>query len=389
MAGAVAFQRYRKGTFSPGIGIQVPGVIAHGRDRDTALQNCSVTDEIRLSEGGPHLGQVCQGMSQAVSGNLQAEIIIGLQQAAPGHHQALPHRPVGSLAEVSALGMLFMGPAPYDRDLHIRDLGAGQDASVPSFLQVGHDQALPVPGQFIDAAAGFEHKAAAGFAGLQQQMNLRVVTQGLKVSYAFHRCLDGLFINNAGRAEADGQFEAFPGRSLQHFPLHFTHDLGRDLLLVFIVYDVQDRILFLQQAQVPVGLKFILRGRQDNLAADDRLQQAFVPVFFHADALARIGSGQTCHGAYLTSLRLSGRREFVSGINTDLVRLLADLFASDIHGQHGLDFKRTAGDLHPCQTAAAFIPCDLVDSGPEFLFPFRFCHETVHGLHQAVHMDIL
>ena len=80
--------------------------------------------------------------------------IPGLQQDALGLHQPLAHRPVGGLAEVAPLGVLGMGPARHQGDLHIRERGAGQDPQVDPLSQMGQHQALPAALEHILAARG-------------------------------------------------------------------------------------------------------------------------------------------------------------------------------------------------------------------------------------------
>ena len=62
------------------------------------------------------------------------------------------------------------------------------------FLQMGHDQPLPAPVQVVLGTAGGQHQAAALGQGLQQQVDLRIVAQGLVVAHALHRGVDGLFV---------------------------------------------------------------------------------------------------------------------------------------------------------------------------------------------------
>ena len=83
--------------------------------------------------------------------HFQTERIIRLEQTAFRGHQSLPDRPVCSLAKISSDGMLNMRAAVDQRNLHIRDRGAGQDTPVYFFLQVYQQisvlQLLPVPAQ--------------------------------------------------------------------------------------------------------------------------------------------------------------------------------------------------------------------------------------------------
>ena len=104
------------------------------------------------------------------------------------HHEALPHGAVGGLPEVAALGMLEMGAARDEGDLHIRQRRADEDAEMLLFFQMGQHEALPVFVQlFLPAVDGKLHPAAPG-QRLELQMHLGIVAQRLIMAHA----LDGL-----------------------------------------------------------------------------------------------------------------------------------------------------------------------------------------------------
>ena len=88
--------------------------------------------------------QVGHGPAHALGGQLQEKIVIGLQQQAGDLHQSLPYRPVGGLAEISALGVLDMGSACHQSNADVGEGGAGEYARVVTLQQVGEHQPLPV-----------------------------------------------------------------------------------------------------------------------------------------------------------------------------------------------------------------------------------------------------
>ena len=63
------------------------------------------------------------------------------------------------------------------------------------FLQMGEYQALPAAVQHILAAPGGKLKPASPFPWFQQQMDLRIMTQGFKMPHAFYRPGNSLFID--------------------------------------------------------------------------------------------------------------------------------------------------------------------------------------------------
>ena len=194
VAGSVPRRLQGQAAPAAGIGGHLLGVIVEFRHRDPAPQQGHVPGRLRSIEAAAAQAHITDGPAQLLRRHLQPEGVVRLQQAAPGLHQPLAHRPIGGLAEVAAFGMLDVGPAGHQRDLHIRNRGAGQDPQVGLFLQMGHDQPLPAPVQFVLGTAGGQHQAAALGQGLQQQVDLRIVAQGLVVAHALHRGVDGLLV---------------------------------------------------------------------------------------------------------------------------------------------------------------------------------------------------
>ena len=81
--------------------------------------------------------------------------------------------------------------------LQVGDGGAGEDPPVGLLGQVGEDEPLPVPVQQVLAAPAVKDQTAALGQGLQEEMDLGVVAQGLKVAHPLHRGGDGLLVQNA------------------------------------------------------------------------------------------------------------------------------------------------------------------------------------------------
>ena len=92
----------------PGVGCDGLGIVLHGRHRRRAGEHRLLPHHLGRVEGGAHLLQVRHGSSHISLGQLQSEVVPGLQKHALGLHQALAHRAVGGLAEVAALGVLQM-----------------------------------------------------------------------------------------------------------------------------------------------------------------------------------------------------------------------------------------------------------------------------------------
>ena len=77
------------------------------------------------------------------------------------------------------------------------------------FRQMSQNEPLPVSIQRVLTAPGIQLNAASRLQRLQQQVHLSIVAQGFKVSYALYQGGDGLFVDDAARAEGDCNPEAF------------------------------------------------------------------------------------------------------------------------------------------------------------------------------------
>ena len=157
-----------------------------------------------------HPLDVRHGPADQAGRDLQPEIIPGLQQHAVRLHQSLPHRPVGSLPEIPALRVLQMGTAGKQSDLHIRDRRSRQHAGMLPFLQMGQNQPLPVPVQFVLAAGGSHRQPAARLSRLQQKMHLRIMPQRFKMAHALHGIRNGFLVYNISGPKRNLHAEAFP-----------------------------------------------------------------------------------------------------------------------------------------------------------------------------------
>ena len=392
-AGDIAAEGALERPGPPGVGRDLLDIIAQGRDRDPAAQDgCIVLfRKIRLAEGGVHLLEVGHGPAQIFLGQLQAEVVIRLQEDGPAHHQALADRPVGGLAEVAALGVLGVCPASQDADLHVRDLRPGQDTAVAALLQVGQDQPLPVEGQVIDGAPALEDQAAPGLAGLQQEVDLRVVAQGLEVADALRGLRYGLPVDDAGLAEGHPHAEPVLDQPLQDLPLDLAHDLDRDLLFLLVIGEAEHGVLLLQGPQLPVGPVEILVRRQDQPALHDRLQKAarFLCARQSPQAHAGPGGGQArdrdddARGSLLQGI------VFFPLIKAQLGRLFRQALFVRTLGDLLPGQEDAACDLDPGQPGPAGIMGDLVDPGPEFRGTGRLRRQQVQQGQEVVHPLLL
>ena len=148
-----------------------------------------------------HFFQIRHGPSHHGLGHFQLEFIIRFQKDRLCLHQSLSDSPVGCLPKVSAFRMFRMGSSGRQRDLHICQRRPGQNAAVLFLIQMGQNQPLPVSVQIILAAGAFKHHAAASRTRLQNQMNFRIVAQGLEMPDALYPVRYGFTVQNLTGSE--------------------------------------------------------------------------------------------------------------------------------------------------------------------------------------------
>ena len=129
-------------------------------------------------------------------------------------------------------GVGFSGNQQYTQ---IREFGTGQHTHMTFFLQMRQDQPLPVTVQHVLAAQRGKLQSTAPLPGLQQQMYLRIMTQGFKMPDAFHWLRQSFLVYNASRIEF-------------HFHLHLSHDLHMDFPVFLLPQHMQLRFFLFQLA---------------------------------------------------------------------------------------------------------------------------------------------
>ena len=155
------------------------------------------------------------------------------------------------------------------------------------FLQMSHNQPLPVPVQLVLAAPGGRHHAAALGQGLQQQVHLRIVAQGLKVAHALHGAVDGLLIQNPAPVQVDLHAEALRHQAFENFRLDAAHQ--GHMNFPSVRGEAQLGVLLLQLAQLGQQGAAVAVRRQGHPIAHHRLQHRPDAGFLRPQALAAAG----------------------------------------------------------------------------------------------------
>ena len=347
--------------------------------------------KIGLPERCLHLLQVSHRSAHIFLRQFQAEIVGGLEQDGRCHHKTLAHSPVGGLAEIAALCVLGVSAAADDTDLHIRDLGTGQNTLVAPLFQMRQDQALPVEGKVVDGALTLKDQTASRLTGFQKQMHFRIVAQRFKVTDALCCIRDRLFINNAGRAEFHPHSEAVFYQALQDLPLDLPHDLNGDLSLFLVIGQAEHGVFLLQHTELAVGRVKILAGRQQKPALHDWPEQTLrvFPFGLRSDSHACAGPREPGHRYNDPGRRLLQGFIFFSFIKPELCRLfglplLIRALRDLLSGQ-----EDSAGDLHPGQPCAScctssFVS-DLVDPRSENISADRLRSQDIQHCQQIIH----
>ena len=151
-----------------------------------------------------HPLQIRHRPAHKIRRNLQPERVPRLQQHRLRLPQSLPHRAIRRLPEITALGVLEVRLAGDDRDAKVGHRASRQNAGLHCLLQMRENKPLPVSREHILAAHRIEHDPAPRLAGLEQQVNLRIVPQRLIVPHALNGSRNRLFIDDVSLVEADG-----------------------------------------------------------------------------------------------------------------------------------------------------------------------------------------
>ena len=197
-----------------------------------------------------HPLQIRHRPANKICRNLQPERIPRLQQHRLRLPQSLPHRAIRRLPEIASLGVLEVRLAGDDRDAKIGHGASRQNPRLHGFLQMRENKPLPVPREHILAAHGVQHDPAPRLAGLEQQVNLRIVPQGLIVPHALNGSHDCLLVDDISLVEADGQIKAVLDQLLQNLHLHRAHQLHADFPQLMVPEKMQLRVFFLESSKL-------------------------------------------------------------------------------------------------------------------------------------------
>ena len=280
--------------------------------------------------------------------------------------------------------MLQVGLADEQGDFHIRNGGPDEHTPVGLFRQVGQNQILIVPIQHIQGAPGLKHQAAALAQRLQQQVHLRIVPQGLKVTNPLHRGLDGLLIGDPAVIQGHLQTKPLFGKNPEYLQLDLAHDLHMDLAV--FPQELQLGVLLFQLPQLGKGLNGIRMGRQPHPVGHNAFQHRGQPCRFRPQGLANIGLAQPGHRRQGSGCNPVRGAEFVAGIQPQLHQLFFQLFPFLVFiTQHIPDIQAPAGDLQPGEPGSQRIPGDFIDPGAEGFGVRLFRAIGIQQRQQSVH----
>ena len=366
VAGGVAVESQLQAAQPLGVGRQGLGIVLHlggGHQPPEGGQAAAGLRGLKLPAHGPDVGDAPANL---LRGHRENKVVPGLQQHGSGLHQPLPHRSVGGLPEIPALGVLEMGFSNQQGDFHVRNGRAGEDAFVGFFRQMGQNQLLIISIQHIRGAYRVEHQSAAPGQGFQQQVHLGIVAQGFKMTYALHGIFNGLLIENPPVVQRYVQAKALLHQRLKDFQLHPAHDLHMDLAV--LPQKLQLGLFLFQQPQLGQHHRRIRARGKAYPVGHHRLQRTFLPFRFRSQGLARIGLGQARHRDQFPRFRNFRGREFVAGVGAQLKNLFFHTFTFGIFvSQRGAHLDLSAGDFHPGQAISLRIMRNFIGLCRKFL----------------------
>ena len=230
------------------ISYQLGGIVLHFGHGSRSAEEADVSVLNGLRKASAHALNVVHSLAEVFGGKLDSEVVNRLKQYALCAAQALSDSAVGGLSEISALGVLWVRLARNEGDLHIGYRGARQHPNMSFFVQVSQNKPLPVLFGQILLAGGVENESAVAFCGLQQQMDLGVVAQRLKMPNALDGVFDRFLVDYVAHAEADLKAEPLRNNSLQHLKLYLAHQPELNTAVAFVPRDVQHWVLRFKNA---------------------------------------------------------------------------------------------------------------------------------------------
>ena len=372
VAGLVAPQRQLQPTQSLGIGRHGLGIIPNFRRRNLAPKDAEIFHRLRRLHLTAHGSDIRNPPSDLLRGQGQFKIIPRLQQKGFRLHKPLAHRPIGGLPEVAAFRVLQVGFPHQKGDFHVRNGCAGEDAPVGFLPQMGQNQLLEIAVQHVRGAYRVENQPGTPGKGLQQQMHLGIVAQGLKMPHALHGIRNGLLIKNPRILQGYIQAEPLFHQGPEDFQLHLAHDLHMNL--VSLPQEMQLRFLLFQLAELWQYHRRVGTGGQSHPVSHHRLQQVGLSRRFRPQGLSRPGLGQTGHRRQRARGYFLRGGEFFPGVQPQLNDFLLHRLSLGIEvAQLGSGLQAAAGDLQPGQSISLDVPGNFVHPGGKFrgIFPFR------------------
>ena len=223
---------------------------------------------------------------------------------------------------------------------------------------MGQDEPLPVEVEHILRAQGRNGYAASPLAGFEEQVNLRIVPEGLEMADPDRRSEDRLLIKYALGAECDADAKALFDQAGQDFDLYVSHDLGPDFAGVFIPDEVQGRILLLQRTEPAEKCLRTDLLRQQHGPGHNRFEHRLCHSGFHTETVTGHDFRNSRDGTDATAFHAAGKFVFFTGVQAELVRFFI--------GPDGIFYVQApAGDLDVSEPRTLRIPADLVDPGAE------------------------
>ena len=277
-AGLIIFEGIGDPALTVRVGTDSCSIVADPGRGDGAGENSGPSVAADRVKAAVHALNIGHKPADRLLGDLGLEAVPGLQQDAFGGHQTLTKRTYRRLPEIASFGMLLGCPAPGQRDLHIGNHRSCQDSARFHGHERGQDEALPVQRQAVRADTGVILDPGPAPGGFEEHMYLRIVPERLVVTNALHRRGDSFTIDDRRGSESDMHSVPLQAEIRDDLGLHLPHDIGGDLPGPAVAADRQHGFFFFQGPQVFQRFHRICIFVENNLASQDRHDQAFSAI---------------------------------------------------------------------------------------------------------------
>ena len=220
--------------------------------------------------------------------NLKNIVVVRLKQNALCMSETVSHSTVRSLPEIPAFSMFKMGTSRNKSYLHICYRRSGKNTCMCLFIQMSHNQSLPVFIKNLFSTVCFKHKSASLFTRFKQQMYFSIMPEWLIMADTLNRSSNSFLVRNISMDKFNIHMESLQHKCFDNIKLHLTHDLNVYFLKLFIPDNMKFRFLCFQSPERSNRLMYICFRRQFRFICKYRFKKRRRRIGFISQALSCI-----------------------------------------------------------------------------------------------------